>query len=1151
MEKGSDTSQKTRTLTKVNNKTAILIVGALFLSAASAILALGYQKDNGDPLYAGQCRLVSNRAEAGPTKVYTLNPDHTIKLNNLYKDYYNRNARCDELQFHVDHNTSIYRLELWLSETMLGWFRTIGKTHFEGQTISTSRHEWYFVQGGVLHRIYDWPTALAWGLLPADRLSIPYQLTDRFYNIVTIGNPLDFSKGQYATPIHNLWKRGMENISVLPLSMQNEIIKFKNSNTYQSAFTGRHRLTYHGAYGALLTWGWTKTKVTLAPSTTPPANETPLPDDDVVTPPPVVVDKDKDNDGYNGIIYGGNDCNDNNINIHPGKAEICGDGIDQDCSGADQLCDYDLDNDGYNGYAHGGPDCNDNNRLINPGASEICGNGTDENCDGVTEMCPVEVDSQSPTVPSNLSTTVSGGQITVNWTASTDNVAVTGYKIFRSTTNGSGHSQIGTSATNSYTDTEIVAGTTYYYFVQSYDATGNTSANSSQTQASVPVTGTNLIQNSWDFSSASWDGDALGTSPWSPKSNFTFTGSQSDPFSTSKAFRIALSTSDRGYQQRDSTPTLALNYDNITASLYVKYGNSTNIIFGVNNTTTNTEYEQVFTFNPTTGVPTWASGTNDGTNVTDAGNGWYRISMRLNLLSRGIKNHSFKARVTPAGSASSSGTYSYVTGYQLESGTSVTAYIETPSGSSDSQNPTNPTNLAASASGNQITLTWTGSTDNVGVAQYQVERLVSGSYTQIATTSATNYTNGSLLYTTSYTYRVRAQDAAGNLSGYSNTASATTEADVTPPTGSVTISGVSDNTISNGQFVTIAGSGFGTKTAVNGIVGPPVLWDDFEDGIVGELVQATAGKWDRVRSDNSTGPRYVASAIDGSIGVRTGSGLGGGTTRTLIEDDEYRYLYLDYYIRAYKGDGLKQRSNKQVMIWSANAGISEDGPNTFWWQITQGGEEPPFALSEYSCGNDPFTISYGNGWGVDEFTTARHVQIEYRQPSNVPDSLDYDGIARMWYDGQLVTDEDAFGSPSCDPDRNYLDNLFIGHYQDIDSAIQPINMWISCPGHERCNECPVGSSGCSVYNPDWLPARQDEFFYDRIYIDKSIARVELGNASTYSASNIREVQIPSSWGSTIQITINQGLFTSGQTAYVYVTDNNGNVNSTGFPVTIN
>lgn len=47
---------------------------------------------------------------------------------------------------------------------------------------------------------------------------------------------------------------------------------------------------------------------------------------------------DLDNDGYLNTACGGTDCNDNNININPGQPEICGDGIDNDCSGGGAAC---------------------------------------------------------------------------------------------------------------------------------------------------------------------------------------------------------------------------------------------------------------------------------------------------------------------------------------------------------------------------------------------------------------------------------------------------------------------------------------------------------------------------------------------------------------------------------------------------------------------------------------------------------------------------------------------------------------------------------------------------------------------------------------------------------------------------------------------
>jgi hypothetical protein len=81
-----------------------------------------------------------------------------------------------------------------------------------------------------------------------------------------------------------------------------------------------------------------------------------------------------------------------------------------------------------------------------------------------------------PSVPSNVSgTAVSSSQINLFWTPSTDNVGVTGYRIFR---NGN---QVGTSATATYTDTGLSASTTYVYTVSAADAAGNISSPSTGT----------------------------------------------------------------------------------------------------------------------------------------------------------------------------------------------------------------------------------------------------------------------------------------------------------------------------------------------------------------------------------------------------------------------------------------------------------------------------------------------------------------------------------------------------------------------------------------------------------------------------------------------------------------------------------------------
>src|SRR6266481_2703108 len=106
----------------------------------------------------------------------------------------------------------------------------------------------------------------------------------------------------------------------------------------------------------------------------------------------------------------------------------------------------------------------------------------------------------------------------------------------------------------------------------------------------------------------------------------------------------------------------------------------------------------------------------------------------------------------------------------------------------DTMPPSAPANLAVmSASSTQVNLSWTASTDNVGVTGYMVERCqgaACSNFAQIATPTTTTFSDTALTASTSYSYRVRATDAAGNLSAYSNTASASTPAppDTTPPT---------------------------------------------------------------------------------------------------------------------------------------------------------------------------------------------------------------------------------------------------------------------------------------------------------------------------------------------------------------------------------
>jgi hypothetical protein len=104
--------------------------------------------------------------------------------------------------------------------------------------------------------------------------------------------------------------------------------------------------------------------------------------------------------------------------------------------------------------------------------------------------------------------------------------------------------------------------------------------------------------------------------------------------------------------------------------------------------------------------------------------------------------------------------------------------------------PSAPASLTATAGIGSAALSWTASTDNLGIAGYDLHRSTVTGFTpsaanRIAQPAGTTY-NDAPLAAASYFYRVIARDAAGNLSAPSPEATATVTSDTTPPTVSLT-----------------------------------------------------------------------------------------------------------------------------------------------------------------------------------------------------------------------------------------------------------------------------------------------------------------------------------------------------------------------------
>jgi fibronectin type 3 domain-containing protein len=433
-----------------------------------------------------------------------------------------------------------------------------------------------------------------------------------------------------------------------------------------------------------------------------------------------------------------------------------------------------------------------------------------------TIQAPV-ADTTAPTTPTNLSATVSGNQTSLSWSASTDSVGVSGYQILRSTTNGSGYTLVSTSNTTSYTDSSLPAAT-YYYVVKAYDAAGNTSANSNQATAQIttsntsctPITITNLtssIGTSNPQNTASVTATSDSVMYLTVGLAFMPVSFPSDSISISGlgATWTKVSTNTFGYRRRvwlfkgvggSGTGPVTINYNGINTSSLQEVGWVLDKVTGLDLTTPNDSVTTVETAGvspssltvstsqtPGTCDVTYSSLVLENQKTTNVESGWSSLGQTStgSLGVRKVASAWDDARDTSHTWSWTDGSYAAAFMTILNSGVNVVP----PTG--DVTAPSVPSNLMANATSTLINLSWSASTDNVGVSQYLVERSNSATtrFTQVAAVSTNSYIDMGLIANTVYYYRVRAKDQAGNFSAYSNIVSVTTPASVVnPPTSS-------------------------------------------------------------------------------------------------------------------------------------------------------------------------------------------------------------------------------------------------------------------------------------------------------------------------------------------------------------------------------
>lgn len=329
-------------------------------------------------------------------------------------------------------------------------------------------------------------------------------------------------------------------------------------------------------------------------------------------------------------------------------------------------------------------------------------------------------DTTVPSTPASL--TASGTTSTstnLSWTASTDNVGVTGYNIYQGTT------LKGSSTTTSFTVTGLTASTAYSFTVKAKDAAGNLSAASN----AVSVTTSAAVAAYCASKGNSVADEYIGRVQIGTINNASTGGTGYSDFTS-----ISTNVTKGSATTITITPTWTASTYSEGYAVWIDLNNDKDF---------DDVGELVWSKATSTTTPATGSFTVPTTAIT--GSTRMRVSMKYNGIPTQCEAIS----------------YGEVEDYTVNLIT----------GSVDTTAPSIPASLTASGTTSTSTnLTWTASTDNVGVTGYNIYQ----GTTLKGSSTTTSFAVTGLTASTAYTFSVKAKDAAGNLSASSNVVNVTT-----------------------------------------------------------------------------------------------------------------------------------------------------------------------------------------------------------------------------------------------------------------------------------------------------------------------------------------------------------------------------------------
>jgi fibronectin type 3 domain-containing protein len=419
-------------------------------------------------------------------------------------------------------------------------------------------------------------------------------------------------------------------------------------------------------------------------------------------------------------------------------------------------------------------------------------------------------DTTPPTAPSSLTATAGTGQVALSWSAASDAGGVVRYNVHRSTTSGftpSVANRVAQPTGTTYNDVALAPGT-YYYKVTAEDAAGNVSSASNEAPATIadtPSAGL-VLALGFDEGSGTSASDSSGTGNPGAISGATWTSSGkfgsalsfdgiNDMVTVADSAPLDLTTGmtlEAWVRPTALGPWRTTIFKEAPGSVvYSLYANED----------TQRPNAQIFVGSERNLKGTSSLPIDAWTHLTSTFDG-----STLRLYVNGVQAASLAAAGSMAASTGAlriggnsiysewfQGLVDEVRVYNRPlSATEIQADMNRSVGAPDTQPPTPPSSLAATGSTASVNLSWAASSDNVGVARYNVHRGTVAGFTptalnRIAQPASTSYTDSGLTAGTYY-YKVTAEDLAGNVSLPSNEATASPTTDATPPSAPTSLS---------------------------------------------------------------------------------------------------------------------------------------------------------------------------------------------------------------------------------------------------------------------------------------------------------------------------------------------------------------------------